>query len=327
MSHQNDSSSRSPRGQIKPDDLWKSLIAFFFFELIHFFFPERVASKRITQMTPLDKECNQLIPHAYQRTRYADKLVKVIFDHEESHPVYFHIEIQGYKDREFSKRMYVYDYRIFDRYGEDIEKLAIFDRPSALPNSLTYSRTSMRRKLEMAYYHYKIWEADAAFLENHLNPLAQALLAVKKGAEVNNKSDQEILVYKFRMVQLLLSKGYTMEQDQNLFIFITQYVKFSDSQMELVFEEKLNQIIPKTKLMSLVELFKAKQKEAEAYAVKQALEQGLDQGKEKSILQMVENWLGSEEFMNGAISYQSIAKNSGLSVERVKQIHDEMGHK
>lgn len=57
---------------------------------------------------------------------------------------------------------------------------------------------------------------------------------------------------------LFLSKGYREEEDQNLFIFVTSYVKFADPRMEAVFRDKLSEIIPKKKIMSLVELFKAK---------------------------------------------------------------------
>lgn len=340
MSHQNTSSDQQSIGHLRPDTLWKGLLDFFLIEFIQFFFPERVADKRITRVMPLDKEFTQLIPKAYQKTRYADKLVKVIFDQEETRPVHFHIEIQGYRDQTFSKRMYVYDYRIYDRYGEEVENLAIFDRPSALPKKVTFSRNTMRNKREMAYYYYKVWESDTAFLAHHPNPIAQALLAVKEGIAVYQQSDEEILAYKIRMVMLFLSKGYTEQEDQNLFIFVTSYVKFSDPVMEIVFRDKLSEIIPKKKIMSLVELFKAKQKEAEEYAMKrgwekgiqkgveqglqQGMQQGLQEGMEKIKLQMVKNWLKSGAFIKGTNSYEDIAQVTGLSIEEVKQIHKRM---
>lgn len=176
MPHQSTSSNQHTIGQLHPDALWKGLLHFFLIEFIQFFFPERVADKRITRVIPLDKEFTQLIPYAYQQTRYADKLVKVIFDQEETRPVHFHIEIQGYKDQTLSKRMYVYDYRIYDRYGEEVENLAIFDRPSALPEKVTFSRNTLRNRREMAYYYYNVWEANTTFLAHHPNPIAQAFL-------------------------------------------------------------------------------------------------------------------------------------------------------
>ena len=40
-----------------------------------------------------------------------------------------HIEVQGYFEKEFAKRMFIYNYRIFDKYNKDVVSLAILADP------------------------------------------------------------------------------------------------------------------------------------------------------------------------------------------------------
>ena len=39
--------------------------------------------------------------------------------------IYIHIEVQGTRQAEFAKRMFVYNYRIFDRYEKPVAILAV----------------------------------------------------------------------------------------------------------------------------------------------------------------------------------------------------------
>ena len=66
--------------------------------------------------------------------------------------VLVHIEIQGDADADFAKRIYVYNYRIFDRYDRRTASLAVLtdDRPQWRPSVRTASlavRRSQRAKM------------------------------------------------------------------------------------------------------------------------------------------------------------------------------------
>ena len=66
----------------------------------------------------LDKELPGLARDADLGQRYADKLVKVRTRQGQHDLVYVHIEVQGQHDPDFAQRMFVYHYRIFDRFGQ-----------------------------------------------------------------------------------------------------------------------------------------------------------------------------------------------------------------
>jgi hypothetical protein len=57
--------------------------------------------------------------------RLADKLVKMWQKNGEETILYIHIEVQAQYDKDFEKRMFVYHYRIFDRFDQPILSVAI----------------------------------------------------------------------------------------------------------------------------------------------------------------------------------------------------------
>ena len=57
--------------------------------------------------------------------RFVDKLVRVNVLNGDEKWIYIHVEVQGTKQAEFAKRMFVYNYRIFDRYDRPVASLAV----------------------------------------------------------------------------------------------------------------------------------------------------------------------------------------------------------
>ena len=73
----------------------------------------------------LDKELQQIVRQAKRRRRYVDKLVKVWLKSGEEQWLLIHVEVQTEREGDFPRRMYVYNYRIFDRYDREVISLAI----------------------------------------------------------------------------------------------------------------------------------------------------------------------------------------------------------
>jgi hypothetical protein len=65
----------------------------------------------------LDKELHQVARDAEFGRQYADKLAKVWRLNGAEEWVLVHIEVQGKPERTFDRRMYTYNYRLYDRYG------------------------------------------------------------------------------------------------------------------------------------------------------------------------------------------------------------------
>ena len=108
------------------DGAWKEVVERFFEPFVSFFFPRAHAGIDWTMGYEfLDKELQQVVRDAELGRRLADKLVKVRTGEGEEAWVLVHIEVQGDVEGTFAKRMYVYNYRIFDRYDRRVASLAV----------------------------------------------------------------------------------------------------------------------------------------------------------------------------------------------------------
>ena len=103
------------------DSPWKEILEGYFPDFMAFFFPQ--AHRDIDWpkgYESLDKELQQIVRDAELGKRLADKLMKVWRLDGEAQIVIIHTEIQAGHDPAFAKRMYTYNYRLFDRYDRPV---------------------------------------------------------------------------------------------------------------------------------------------------------------------------------------------------------------
>ncbi len=112
---------------IDNDTLWKEIIEELFEDFVAFFMPDLYKDIDFDRGYEfLDKEFAALFPDTDGTKRFADKLAKVYLKSGDERWVLIHVEIQGYRDEEFGKRMFVYFYRIFDTYDKEITAISVF---------------------------------------------------------------------------------------------------------------------------------------------------------------------------------------------------------
>jgi len=101
----------------------------------------------------LDKELEKITRDAQIGRRYADKLVKVWLKNGQSTWVLIHIEVQSQHDPDFEKRMYVYNFRILERYNREVVSLAI----------LTHEPHKQKSHSPSGEYQRKLWGCETRF--------------------------------------------------------------------------------------------------------------------------------------------------------------------
>jgi hypothetical protein len=114
------------------DSPWKEALEHYFAEFMAFFFPQAAGEIVWGQGYEfLDKELQQIAPDAQVGTRAVDKLVKVWRGEAEEAWVLVHVEVQSQRQAGFAERMYVYNYRLFDRSRGPVVSLALLtdDQP------------------------------------------------------------------------------------------------------------------------------------------------------------------------------------------------------
>jgi len=108
------------------DSPWKDILEAYFQDFMQFFFPQVHADIDWSRGYDfLDQELRQVVRDAELGKRLVDKLVKVWKRSGEETWVLAHIEIQSQEESNFSDRMFVYYYRLRDRYKQPIASLAI----------------------------------------------------------------------------------------------------------------------------------------------------------------------------------------------------------
>ena len=108
------------------DSPWKEMLEGYFPDFMAFFFPEAYGDIDWARgYESLDKELQQIVRDAALGTRLADKLMKVWRRNGAEQVILIHTEIQGNRDEDFPKRMYIYHYRLFDRYDRPVVSLAV----------------------------------------------------------------------------------------------------------------------------------------------------------------------------------------------------------
>jgi hypothetical protein len=166
----------------------------------------------------LDKEFQQVVREAEVRRRYVDKLVKVWTRDGIECWVLIHVEVQTTRDAEFPSRMYVYNYRVFDRYNRPVASLAVLAdddlawRPSEFRNNLFGCETGIRfpsvKLLDFA--------AHEAVLEASANPFAKVVLAHLKARETHGNPTGRH-AWKLRLVRGLYEHGFSAKDVRELF--------------------------------------------------------------------------------------------------------------
>lgn len=88
----------------------------------------------------MDKKLEEVAKDATIGRRFADKLVKVHLKNGREEWVLIHIEVQS-QEEDFAMRMYIYHYRIYDKYKKSVASLAILgdEKESWRPSSFSYS--------------------------------------------------------------------------------------------------------------------------------------------------------------------------------------------
>lgn len=174
------------------DLLWKALLEDIFDYFLLFFFKEDAAIFDIDRgFEFLDKELDQLFPEQTEYgngLRFVDKLVKVYTNSGEEKWILVHVEVQGYNDPGFAKRMFTYFYRILDRYNKPVTCIAIFtdSNRSYVPREYHYKFVGVENIFR--FNVYKIIEQNAETLAESDNPFALVILTALVALQKRKKT-------------------------------------------------------------------------------------------------------------------------------------------
>ena len=168
----------------------------------------------------LDGELQKVVRDAELGRRWADKLMKVWRCTGEEQIVLIHIEVQGQYEAHFSERLYVYNYRLFDRYQQPVVSLVVLAdeqanwRPQSYQQSLWGYHCEMRFPMVKLSDYTERWDK----LESAANPFALVVITHLQ-TQATRHDPQTRYTWKIRLSKRLHEHGYGRQDVLELFRF------------------------------------------------------------------------------------------------------------
>jgi hypothetical protein len=225
------------------DSPWKEALERYLPSFLALYFPTVHSAIDWTRSYEwLNTELRQVVADAELGTRLADVLVKVWRHNGEESWLLIHIEVQGWQETDFPRRMFVYHYRIFDRYNRQVVSLAVLadDRPNWRPDRFTYDVWGCGLDFHFPVVKLLDFVGREAVLEASDNPFA--LITRAHLATMQTRHDPASRhAGKIRLVRELYDRGMSREDVLQLFRIIDWMMDLPKT-LGLLFDQEVERI-------------------------------------------------------------------------------------
>ncbi len=200
------------------DTPWKEVMTDHFPEFMAFYFPSAYAE--IDWSRPhdfLDQELSALSPDAEISRRLLDKLVRVYLHDGGEQWVLVHLEVQGWRDARFAERIFIYHYRVYDRYRRPVASMAVLADSGRRwrPASFAYSLLGCELRLNFPVVKLQDYSGQMDALLADVNPFALVTVAHLLTQQTRHRPYQRRSA-KWRLIKLLYQRDWDKRRIINL---------------------------------------------------------------------------------------------------------------
>jgi hypothetical protein len=223
------------------DGAWKEGVEQYFEAFLAFFFPAIQAEIDWTRGYDfLDQELQQLMRESEVGKQFVDKLIKVWLKDGKETWLLVHLEIQSQVDTSFTKRMFSYHYRIFDRYDREVVSLAILgdNQASWRPQEYSYGRWGCRLSLQFPIVKLLDYESRWLELEQSDSPFAVLVMAHLR-TQATTQDLTLRLQWKLSLIKRMYKVGYSREKILQLFRLLDRLMTLPP-ELDLNFKAELD---------------------------------------------------------------------------------------
>ena len=251
---------------IDHDRLFKELLTTFFVEFLELFFPEVARYLEPNTLEFLDKE---VFTDITEGDRYeADLVAKIKFRTQETFFL-IHVESQAQYQANFSKRMFRYFSRLYEKHDLPVYPIALFsyDTPRAAQPSRHQVTFPNKLVLDFNYDIIQLNRLNWRDFVQQQNPVASALMAKM------NIAPEERPRVKLECLRLLATLRLNPAKMKLISGFIDTYLRLN-SEEESLLESEIARIEPA-------------QQEVVMEIVTSWMERGIEQGKQSEALALI----------------------------------------
>ena len=275
------------------DSPWKEALEQYFQPVLALCFPHvhaGIAWSRGYEF--LDTELQRVVRDAELGRRLADKLAKVWRRDGEEAWVLVHVEVQSQPDPGFAERMYVYNYRLFDRYHRPVVSLGVLGdedprwRPARFLATLWECEVSLRFPIVKLLDYAGDWEA----LMRSESIFAVVIMAHLQ-AQTTRLAPEPRLAAKLRLARLLYERGYGRDDVLALLRFIDWMLALPED-LEQGFRDTLEQYEEEFKMPYVTSYERLAREEGRQEGREEGRQEGCRQTLRESVLEILESRFG-----------------------------------
>jgi len=270
----------------------------------------------------LDQELRAVVQDAELGNRFVDKLVRIRRKDGCRGWLYVHLEVQGEVQKAFSDRIFVYHYRLYDRYRQPIISLALLadDLADWRPDHFGYEIGDCRLHLSFPVAKLMDWAGSEARLDDSRNPFA-AVTRAHLSTRATRDNPSVRFAEKWSLVRSLYRRDWGRQQVIDLFIVIDWMMRLPP-EMALHFRHNLAALEEEVKMpyVSSVERLAIEE------GFKQGVQQGMQQGQARVLTRLLirrfgdlPSWVG-ERIGSGSEAELDVWTDAVLSAGSVEQV-------
>ena len=204
------------------DSPWKEAVDNYFPEFMAFYFPDADSQIDWTEEPIfLDQELRAVVRDAELGKRFVDKLVQIKLLTGENKWIYVHIEVQGAPQAEFAERMFVYNYRLYDKYRQPIASLAVLadEQKNWKPTAFGYELLGCKHILEFPVAKLTDYHDQLETLKTSDNSFA-IVTATHILTQQTRQDPHKRYEVKFALIKSLYQRNWDKQRVINLFAVI-----------------------------------------------------------------------------------------------------------
>ncbi len=282
---------------------WKEIIQKYFEDGMKLLYPELdkiIDYKKGYKF--LDKEISEIIGSNKKNKKVVDSLVEVHLKNGEEKWLLLHIEFQQAKEKEFEIRIYIYNYRIFNKYKKETISFVILGDKDKNWRPNEYKIEYPEFLLHFKYKLVKLidFETKKDELLKSKNPFALIILSHLKRLEAGNDVVKQFRIKK-ELVKNLYNLGFNKNDIRNIIEFIDCLFQLpKELEEEYIEEIRKYEEVKRMPLMLTAE--------------KLGIEKGIGLGREQGMYEV------AKRMYSKGFDLKTIIDATGLSEKKIKKI-------
>jgi hypothetical protein len=185
--------------------------------------------------------------------------------------VYVHVEVQGGRESDFARRMFVYNYRLFDRFDAPVASFAVLadDDPRWKPDGFSFEALGLTHSVQFGIAKLLDHELRLEQLQEDANPFALVTAAHLLTRRTRGDAERRYEA-KLRLIRLLYRQGWARQQVLDLFAVLDWMMRLPATLQQRLWQDV--DAMDEEKRMAYVTTW-------EQRGIEKGREQGLEQGR------------------------------------------------